>query len=96
MSVKTIPRSERLGDGASEDFAALINDIDMGARQDAIAIAEERFERRLVEEVSKLRVEIEKLRSEMANTRADMIKWMFLFWIGQTAAMVALFKLFLK
>ncbi|KWT94962.1 LA_3696 family protein [Candidatus Magnetominusculus xianensis] len=63
MSVITIPRSvrEHLGDEASEDLAALINDIDIGARKDAIAIAEERFERRLVEESGKLRVEIGKI-----------------------------------
>ncbi|KWT91081.1 LA_3696 family protein [Candidatus Magnetominusculus xianensis] len=60
MSVITIPRSlrERLGDDASDDFAALINDIDLNARKDAIAIAEERFERRLVEEAGKLRLEL--------------------------------------
>ncbi|MBF0487472.1 MAG: DUF1640 domain-containing protein [Nitrospirae bacterium] len=129
MSVIAIPRSirERLGDEASEDFATLINDIDLGARKDAIAIAEERFERRLVEETGKLRVDIGKLnerisveignvngrisvevgklneriseetgklRVEIANCKADIIKWMFLFWIGQTAVMVALFKFF--
>ncbi|MBF0567465.1 MAG: DUF1640 domain-containing protein [Nitrospirae bacterium] len=136
MSVIAIPRSirERLGDEASEDFATLINDIDLGARKDAIAIAAERFERRLVEETGKLRVEISKvnerisveignvneriseesgklrveiskvneriseetgrLRAEIANCKAEIIKWMFLFWIGQTAVMVALFKFF--
>ncbi|MBF0488652.1 MAG: hypothetical protein HQK98_10875 [Nitrospirae bacterium] len=116
MSVITIHRSirERLGDEASEAFAALINDIDLGARKDAIAIAEERFERRLVEEAGKLRlelrleigkvneriteesgkqqIEIEKLRAEVANTKAEIIKWMFLFWIGQTAAIFAIIK----
>jgi bifunctional DNA-binding transcriptional regulator/antitoxin component of YhaV-PrlF toxin-antitoxin module len=98
MSVITIPRSirERLGDEASEDFVALINDIDIGARKDAIAIAEERFERRLVEESGKLRLEIEKVRSdlssEISNTKAEIIKWMFLFWIGQTVTLVALLK----
>ncbi|MBF0487330.1 MAG: DUF1640 domain-containing protein [Nitrospirae bacterium] len=133
MSVVTIPRSlrERLGDVASEDFAALINDIDLGARKDAIAIAEERFERRLIEESGKLRIElrveigkvneriteesgklrleIEKVRSELSveieKVRSELsvkieksgkenIKWMFLFWIGQLAAMAALLKFF--
>ncbi|MBF0404614.1 MAG: hypothetical protein HQL00_11675 [Nitrospirae bacterium] len=60
MSVITIPRviREHLGDDASDAFAALINDIDLSARKDAIAIAEERFERRLVEEAGKLRLEL--------------------------------------
>ncbi|MBF0458618.1 MAG: DUF1640 domain-containing protein [Nitrospirae bacterium] len=124
MSVIAIPRSirERLGDEASEDFASLINDIDLGARKDAIAIAEEKFERRLVEENGKLRIEMGKLneriteengklriemgklneriteetgklRTDIASTKAEIIKWMFLFWIGQTVTMVAIIKL---
>ncbi|MBF0458800.1 MAG: DUF1640 domain-containing protein [Nitrospirae bacterium] len=131
MSLITIPRSirERLGDEASEDFALLINDIDIGARKDAIAIAEERFERRLVEESSKLRLEIRteigkvneritleigkvneritleigkvneriteesgKLRNDIANFKSEIIKWMFLFWVGQIAAMVVIVR----
>ncbi|MBF0556686.1 MAG: hypothetical protein HQK96_19390 [Nitrospirae bacterium] len=67
------------------------------------AIAEERFERRL-SEVSgtlrlemetlrlELRVEMEKLRADVSNIKAEIIKWMFLFWIGQTAAMIAIIK----
>ncbi|MCG6551089.1 MAG: hypothetical protein L7F77_02080 [Candidatus Magnetominusculus sp. LBB02] len=145
MSVITIPRSirERLGDEASEAFATLINDVDIGARKDAIAIAEERFERRLVEENSKLRLEIRteigklndrisfeigklnerisfeignvnerisfeiskvneriseesgKLRVDIERTGKENIKWMFLFWIGQIAAMAAIIKFLL-
>ena len=35
------------------------------------------------------------LRTEMAQFKTEIIKWMFLFWIGQLAAMFALIK-FLK
>ena len=45
----------------------------------------------------KLRAEIKTsiadLRSEMSAFKAEIIKWMFLFWIGQTAATAALIKL---
>jgi hypothetical protein len=45
----------------------------------------------------KLRAEIQtsiaELRTEMAQFKAEIIKWMFLFWIGQTAATAALIKL---
>jgi hypothetical protein len=96
MSVITIPRvlRDKLGDEASEGLADLVRGIDIDARKDAIAIAEERFERRLTEESGKLRLEIEKLRVEIANTKADTIKWMFLFWIVQLAAMTAIIKFF--
>jgi len=29
--------------------------------------------------------ETEKLRLEMANLKSDLIKWMFIFWVGQVA-----------
>jgi len=32
------------------------------------------------------------LRTEMANFKAEIIKWMFLFWIGQMAATAAIVK----
>ncbi len=33
------------------------------------------------------------LRSEIQEAKADVIKWMFIFWVGQLAATVAVFKL---
>ncbi|RYE28429.1 MAG: hypothetical protein EOP42_16870 [Sphingobacteriaceae bacterium] len=30
------------------------------------------------------------LRFEMANQKAEIIKWMFIFWAGQLAAMIAI------
>jgi predicted Holliday junction resolvase-like endonuclease len=37
-----------------------------------------------------------KLETKIAETKADMIKWMFIFWIGQMAATVAIVKFFIK
>ena len=49
------------------------------------------------EDGAKIRAEIKtsiaELRTEMANFKAEIIKWMFLFWIGQMAATVAIVKL---
>ena len=46
----------------------------------------ERFERRLTEEISGVRVEMHQgfaaLRQEMASMRVEWVKWSFLFWIG--------------
>lgn len=36
------------------------------------------------------------LRQEMAHMRADIIKWMFLFWIAQVGATFGFILLFLK
>ncbi|GAB6163809.1 hypothetical protein JCM12298_29690 [Desulfothermus naphthae] len=61
-------------------------------------IKEVRGEIKATEE--KLRGEIksteERLRREIHKWRADTIKWMFIFWIGQIAALTAIIKLMLK
>jgi hypothetical protein len=35
-------------------------------------------------------------KEDVANVRADIIKWMFIFWIGQIAATFGFILLFLK
>ena len=44
---------------------------------------------------SELIEKIEQQAQKIERTRADLIKWMFIFWIGQLAALVGLFKLFI-
>jgi hypothetical protein len=45
-----------------------------------------------------LRGDMQQLRSDVrvdiANTRADLLKWSFLFWVGQVAAVLGLVTLF--
>jgi len=89
MGVITIPKSLRdsLGEEASESLAEIIKAVDLDARKDALAIAEERFERRLTEETAKINERITSLESRMMveihRSRADIIKWLFIFWLGQ-------------
>jgi bifunctional DNA-binding transcriptional regulator/antitoxin component of YhaV-PrlF toxin-antitoxin module len=56
MSVITIPKPlrDKLGDEAAESFAMLLKEVEFEGRKDALVIAEERFERRLSEEVAKI------------------------------------------
>ena len=42
---------------------------------------------------AEIKTSIDELRTEMAQFKAEIIKWMFLFWIGQIAATAALIKL---
>jgi len=56
---------------------------------DAHRLATASFERRLGEEMSKLRL-------EMASLKFDLLKWTFLFWIGQLAAMTAILSTMLR
>ncbi|MGH9253821.1 MAG: hypothetical protein ACRD3C_04545 [Vicinamibacterales bacterium] len=52
-----------------------------------------RFDRRLTGEISKFRVE---MIQQMSNLRFDVLKWNFLFWIGQLAAMTAILSVMLR
>ncbi|MCX6981986.1 MAG: hypothetical protein NTV08_14700 [Verrucomicrobia bacterium] len=42
------------------------------------------------EDVSKLR---EELKVTIAESKSEMVRWMFIFWLGQIAVLAALFKL---
>ena len=56
---------------------------------EAHKMATESFERRLAEETAKLRL-------DMANMKFELVKWNFLFWIGQLAAMTGILSLMLR
>jgi hypothetical protein len=75
------PLRERLSEAASRSL------MDMFV--DAHTMATESFERRLEQHVSSVRVDI-------ANLRADLLKWSFLFWIGQLAAITGVIGLFTR
>jgi len=46
------------------------------------------------EDISKLELKISENNIKIAEVRADLIKWMFLFWIGQLASIIAIVKFF--
>jgi hypothetical protein len=56
---------------------------------DAQKIATDSFERRLAEEMAKLRL-------DMADMKFELVKWNLLFWAGQIAAMTAILSLMLR
>lgn len=124
---------ERLG---AEPTGALLDVLEAARRErsgDVIEVCASRFERRLVEEVSKLRLDMAQgdaalgqeitelgaslraemaglgaslrsdmaglgadLRREMSDGRFELLKWCFLFWIGQVIAVVGVFGLMLR
>jgi hypothetical protein len=86
MKSLIVPGSVRLkvGDAAADGL------MDMFA--DAHALATESFERRLSDELAKTRFEFEK---HLANLRAELLKWCFLFWLGQVATVAGLLSLVL-
>jgi len=52
-----------------------------------------RLDRRITEEIARLEV---RLSTQIAGTRADLIRWMFIFWVGQIGTLVALLFAFLR
>ena len=60
----------------------------------------ERYERRLVEEMSKTRVDMADMRRDLseqiAASRFDVVKWNFAFWVGQLVAVAGVLGLLLR
>ncbi len=88
----------RLGDDATFGLIELLDSDRKEWSEHVLSVAADRFERRLTEEISHFREEIREglhngltsVRQEIATTRVEMLKWSFVFWIGQVAAMAGL------
>ena len=102
MAVIAVPRPlrEKLGEEATDALVALLNEAGAYNKDSVIEVVEERFERRLSEEIGKLRTELSgemgKLRVEMHDLRANLIQWMFLFWIGQIGVLTGILFAFFR
>jgi hypothetical protein len=83
VDVLTVPAPvpETLGTAGSQSL------VKMFAEAHRLATAS--FERQLGEEMSRMRL-------EMASLKFDLLKWTFLFWIGQLAALTAILSVLLR
>ncbi|MGC8977247.1 MAG: LA_3696 family protein [Candidatus Ratteibacteria bacterium] len=67
---------EKLGEEATEALVKVFNEIEKSIKEDSFVILEEKFEKRLSEELSKLRAEISEiktsLREEISETKASL------------------------
>ena len=81
---------EELGEPAVAELHGILEARQLESKEVVMTQCAERFERRLVEELSRLRVEMTQgfggIRQEMADGRFDVLKWSFVFWIGQVVA----------
>ncbi len=126
MPIVSVPKILRtkLGDDGAEALVEFFNEVQEAnsPKEEIIEIVEEKFERRLSEEMGKLRVEMAEMKSELRNEmaemkselrgemadmkselnnkmgsmRADIIKWMFVFWVGQIGVMIGILFAFFK
>ncbi len=75
-----------------------------GWREEVLDAASDRFERRLAIELSEVRMDLCEtmhqdmagVREELATTRVEMLKWSFVFWVGQVAAIAGLLAFMLR
>jgi len=102
MEIITVPRPlrEKLGEVASDSLIELLNKSSQRLKEDVLAFVEEKFERRLTEEISKVNEkitsEISKVEQKISESQANMIKWMFIFWLGQIGALIGILFAFFK
>ena len=91
MKILTVPRSlrEKLGDDGADSLIELLNKSNQQLKEDVLVFVEEKFERRLAEEISKVN-------QKVADSNSNMIKWMFIFWVGQIGAIIGILFVFFK
>jgi hypothetical protein len=93
---------DRLGDKVVDELVGLLNDMDATFRAELRELNEQnfrRFEAKLEQRVAdlgaSLQTEMASLRADMEGFKAELIKWMFLFWLGTVATMLGFGRLLL-
>jgi len=71
----------KLGDDGFLDLHDMMDDTGHEWKKDVLRTASDRFERRLTEEMSTVRL-------EMAAMRVSLLRWMFAFWGSAILAIV--------
>jgi hypothetical protein len=89
-----------VGDEATFGIVELLDAEEKDWSERVLATATDRFEVRLTQETGPLRREFhtafETLRADIAASKVEILRWSFLFWIGQVAAIAALMSLMLR
>lgn len=96
--------SERLGDEATGGFLDVLEASQTEWTEHVLTLAEARFDRRLTQEISALRVELHEslaairteFTRELSAVRVELIRWSFVFWIGQVAVTIGVLVFMLR
>lgn len=95
---------EKLGPDGARALAELLNQVGGDVRDNVITVAEERFERRLVEAISALETRLTErmsaletgLTERMRKMESRLLGWAFTLWIGQFAVFITLLFAFFR
>jgi len=87
MTVIAIPRilQDKLTEPGAQALLDILNQVGEQSKDNILIAAESKFEKRLAEEIESVRVEI-------ARSKAEIIRWLFIFWVGQIGILFAFFK----
>ena len=92
MLMVPAPVRDQLGDAGSEGLVTMFADahrLAMESLDRRIVEVTTSFEHRLAETESKLRL-------DMASLKFDLLKWSFLFWVGQLAVLTGILSFLLR
>jgi hypothetical protein len=109
MEIVAIPRvlRQKWSEDEVDAVIELINKSNLKLKEDVLVFVEEKFERILTEDIAKVGQKIaeenEKMNEKISNldrriaeTHANIIKWMFIFWMGQIGAILGILFAFFK
>ena len=82
---------DRFGDKVVDELVGLLNDVDAAFKAELRDLNDQNT-RRFEAKLEQLGTD---LRREMADLKAELIKWMFLFWLGTVATMLGLGRVLL-
>jgi len=96
--------ADRLGADGTAGLRTLLASAKVEWTDDVVTSAVERFDRRVTAEISSLRVdmtrELAALRQDftkdLSAVRVELLKWSFVFWVGQVAAIAGLLAFMLR
>ena len=90
------PLREKLGDDGVDSLIDLLKESQQEQKNNNLEFVEEKFERRLTTEMGKLENKISETKIEVQALKAELIKWMFIFWVGQVSVILGILFTFFK
>ena len=92
---------DKLGADATLGLIEMLHDSSRQSVDDAIDRAAGRFERRLAEELAKMRVELaqglgdlrKELHESLTATHTALLRWSLVFWTGQVVVLVGVLRI---
>ena len=87
MTIIAVPKvlRDKLTDAGADALVQIMDKVEERAQMATLELTEERFEKRLAQVDAKIE-----------QVRANLIQWMFVFWVGQVGTITAILFAFFK